>query len=288
MTEIYLDTYHLHSLTADLPTRVRQPLEGIESAAVRLDSYNRPGEHGTTIANALYGEQTITMEGSLHGRGAAAAEVQADYRRQRQLLRQAVSLTYDASGAIVPRVLSFTDLSGASWRISVVTRRFVMADTLPTFTTWMLELSATGFIESASATTTTLTLPQSSGVLIPALFPLQFGASSGGTGTVTNAGTAAAYPTITLQGPLINPVIVNETTGERMALILTLGASDTVVIDMARRTIVQGGGTNRMGARAAGSTFWALQPGDNTLRFGADSYDVGQAILTHRSAYLGV
>ncbi len=288
MTEIYLDAYHLHSLTTDLPTRARQPLSGIESAAIRLDSYNRPGEHGTTIANALYGEQTIALEGSLHGRGATEAAAQADYRRQRQLLREAVSIKRDANGTVLPRVLALTDLTGAVWRLNVVTRRFVLPDTLPTYGTWMLELAAIGFIESSTQTTLTLTLPQSGGVTIPATFPLVFGASSGGSVIATNDGTAETYPTITLQGPLINPALTNETTGERLALTLTLGASDTVVINMARRTILQGGTTNRMGAKAAGSTFWSLSPGDNTLRFQADAYDVGTATVAYRSAYLGL
>ncbi len=288
MTEIYLDAYHLHSLTVDLPTRVRQPLSGIESAAIRLDSYNRPGEHGTTIANALYGEQTIALEGSLHGRGATEAAAQSDYRRQRQLLREAVSIKRDANGTVQPRVLALIDLTGAVWRLNVVTRRFVLPETLPTYSTWMLELAAVGFIESATQTSLTLTLPKSGGVTIPATFPLVFGASSGGSLIATNAGTAETYPTITLQGPLINPSITNETTGERLALTLTLGASDTVVINMARRTILQGGTTNRMGAKSAGSTFWSLSPGDNTLRFRADAYDVGTATVAYRSAYLGL
>lgn len=283
MTDIYLDDYHLHSLVASLPSRVHRGLSGLESPEIRIDAYDNPGEHGTTIANTLYGQRLIALEGSIRGDTATV------YRANRQALREAVSLKRDANSYPIPRYLKFNDAGGYEYRVPVVTKRFQMVDTLPTRTDWLLELLATSYaIESETVSTLTVTLPQSGGVTFPITFPITFGASSGGTGTATNNGTAEAYPTITLTGPAINPTIYNETTGERIGLTLTLGASDSVVIDMARRTVLQGGSTNRMGAITTGSSFWALSPGDNLIRFAADSYDTGTANLSFRSAYLGL
>ncbi len=43
-----------------------------------------------------------------------------------------------------------------------------------------------------------------------------------------------------------------------------------------------------MGNKSAGSRFWSLAPGDNTIRFSADAYDVGTAVVAFRSALLGL
>ncbi len=46
MQDIYLDTYHLHSLSTLLPTRAKVPVSGLEAPEDRLDVYDRPGRHG--------------------------------------------------------------------------------------------------------------------------------------------------------------------------------------------------------------------------------------------------
>lgn len=54
--------------------------------------------------------------------------------------------------------------------------------------------------------------------------------TSNGVFTLTNAGTADSWPTFVLQGPLTNPAIVNQATGQQISYGGTLGPSDTVTI----------------------------------------------------------
>ncbi|MDP9356962.1 MAG: phage tail family protein [Chloroflexota bacterium] len=289
MREIYLDNYHLYSLTTPRPTSVSQPLEGLEDAETRLDVYNNPGAAGQTVANALAGGRTVVLDGSLHGSGATEASALADYLLQRRLLIAAVSHTYDAAGRLVPRILKFTDLDGRQYRLSVVKRRFTAPRELPTYNRWQLELVATkAVVESETLASLTLTLPISGGSADPFVYPRLYGASSGGSGNAINEGNADASPVITFTGPIPNPSLTNELTGERLALNLVLAAGDVVTVDTDGRTIVQGTSTNRMGARASGSTFWKLPPGSSPLRFAADAYDTGTATITWRSSFNGV
>lgn len=289
MQDIYLDGYHIHSLSIDQPTRAKTPLSGLESPEDRLDAYDRPGRHGQTVANALYGGRPISIQGSIRGSGATDAAKQADYRLQRQLFIQASSHQYDANGNPIPRILKLTDLTGAQYRVSVIKQKLTMPDANPTMGTWMLDLRATDWrIYAETLNTISISLPQSGGVTFPIIFPITFGSSSGGSSTVNNYGTVDSPPVITINGPVINPIISNDSTGEKIGLNLTLVSGDSVVIDTGNTTILQGNATNRMGYKNTGSTFWSLNPGDNAIRFSADAYDVGTAVIAYRSAFLGL
>ncbi len=87
---------------------------------------------------------------------------------------------------------------------------------------------------------------------------------------------------------MINPVITNLTTGSFLGLNLTLVSGDEVTIDTKNRTVMQGGTTNRMGSLTVGSTFWRLEPGDNTLTLTASAYDAGNASIYYRWTWEGI
>jgi len=180
-------------------------------------------------------------------------------------------------------------LDYSAYQVQVVTRSFQCELTSPTMGKWQLQLEAMDYIlESQTISTITGYLPQSGGVVYPVIYPIHFGASSGGSVVATNLGNAPAYPTVTLYGPMINPVVANDATGESIRLNLTLVAGDVVAIDMRRRLIVQGTATNKMGSLVQGSKFWAVLPGNNALRVGADTYDVGYATFAWKDARLGL
>ena len=96
-------------------------------------------------------------------------------------------------------------------------------------------------------------------------FNMRFNTGFGGTLTlpeveVTNFGNNTAYPLITLNGPLTNPVIVDSANGISMALSITLASSDTLVIDCRNKTIV----LNQISSRRSsynGIQFPSVPPG---------------------------
>lgn len=280
--DIYLDNYQLHSLSISLPTIVGRPLEGLSNPDIRTNVYDNPGDHGQTVTNALYGERVISLTGSIRGVDAA------DYQANRRALQQAVGLQHDADGYPVFRTLKL-NINGDQYRIPVSVKAFDMPYTLPLSTKWKLDLVATKWaLESEAVYSATVGLPQPGGLTWPTTFPITWSGSGGGNVTVVNAGTVAAFPIVTIWPPVISPTLTNATTGERIELNLTQGPGDLITIDMFERTITQGGETNRMGALAAGSTFWALEPGENVIYYSANAYDTSVVTLEWRSAFSGI
>jgi phage-related protein len=278
--DIYLDDYHLHSLSERLPTVVNS-MSGLRLPAIRLESYDNPGEHGQTITNTLYGERAISIQG--HIRGDSVDE----YRTNYDALIQAVSLQNDPLGNPVFRTLKLVTPTRTR-QLQVVTKDFDGDEVNPSHNSWKLELTGAQWaLSSDQLTSVTVGLPQPGGLTWPTTWPVRWNGGTTGRVTVSNAGSVAAFPTITIPGPVINPVLTNETTGERIGLNLTLGSGDTIVINLFERTVTQGGATNRMGFLAPTSSWWTLVPGENVLSYSADAYDSSQAEIDFYAAYGG-
>lgn len=135
----------------------------------------------------------------------------------------------------------------------------------------------------------------SGGVTFPATFPLSFGsASSGGLISLTNAGTFATDSTMTITGPVVNPIVDNVTQGLSLLLGITLSATDTLVLDTFARTVVlnpnaAGVGASRSSTLLYGSTWWSLPAGQTQLRYRNNgSYTTSQLTVSFRSAWLAL
>ena len=95
------------------------------------------------------------------------------------------------------------------------------------------------------------------------VYPIVYGATHGGSAVANNYGNTTAKPIITFYGPMENPVLTNDVVGKFLRLNLTVASGQRVVINTATPSIVQGSLTatpsdNRMGSRATGSVFGAL------------------------------
>lgn len=65
------------------------------------------------------------------------------------------------------------------------------------------------------------------------------------TTSVTNNGWATAYPTITMNGPITNPIFGNTTTGQYLSLSGSYTNTDTLIIDLENRLITLNGASAR-------------------------------------------
>jgi hypothetical protein len=129
-----------------------------------------------------------------------------------------------------------------------------------------------------------------SGYGYPRGYPRTYGGglSGGGGVNVSNNGTAISYPQITINGPCDNPYIINDSwptqTLPRIKLAGSLGVGDQIVIDMLYRTIRLNGTANRRNWISPPYDWWGLLPGDNFIRFGADTLSGAEAYLTYSDA----
>lgn len=99
-------------------------------------------------------------------------------------------------------------------------------------------------------------------------FELVFEGDGTATLDVVNEGNIATPPTLTITGPVVNPKVTNETTGEAIQTTgLDLDTDETIVIDVAARQAYLGGTTARPDLIDSSTTTWFdLDPGTNQLR----------------------
>lgn len=156
----------------------------------------------------------------------------------------------------------------------------------------LVELVATDpRIYSATQSTAMTGLSSSSGGMsFPATFPLSFGSvGSGGLVSVTNAGKFATDCTLTISGPVVNPIIDSVTAGVSLLLGITLGSTDTLVLNTAAKSIVLNGTASRTSSLMYGSTWFNLPPGTTQLRYRNNgAFTASQLTVAFRSAWLAL
>lgn len=100
-------------------------------------------------------------------------------------------------------------------------------------------------------------------------FNFGFGGASAvdGSTTLVNAGNKDADCTFNINGPISNPVIVHELTGNRLAFNIDLVSTDVLTVNLRNKTAVLNGSANRRGTMLGTSRWFLLSPGANTIRF---------------------
>jgi phage-related protein len=112
------------------------------------------------------------------------------------------------------------------------------------------------------------------------------GGSSSVTTTISNIGWATTYPTITIQGPITNPVIGNTTSGNILNFTGTYSALDTLEIDLYNQLITLNGNPARN--LLISGTWFDAPPGNSNFFFTGSSTLAGttQATVSWYSAYI--
>jgi hypothetical protein len=91
---------------------------------------------------------------------------------------------------------------------------------------------------------------------------------------IRNHGNFESLPFVRLYGPMTNPVIYNNTTGQQFALVGTIPANDHYEIDFVKRTVKNADGESRYSQVPITAEFFGLIPqhiGDNDISVSASS-----------------
>lgn len=120
------------------------------------------------------------------------------------------------------------------------------------------------------------------GIDLPAVFPLEFAGDGANILEVTNDGNFPTPPVFRIWGPVTNPILDNDTTGESLTTSgLALTSSDMAEVDMAARTFKVNGVDRPDFIDASATTWFELIPGDNALRLrGSDMVGIGSGGTT--------
>jgi hypothetical protein len=120
-------------------------------------------------------------------------------------------------------------------------------------------------------------------------FNFGFGTTTGTAGSASayNNGNKPADATIRIDGPVVNPTVVRDQSGDALAFNLTVAAGDYLTINLRNRTVLLNGSANRRSALLGTSKWFLLQPGANSILF-LGTAGVGgtpSMTVTYRSAY---
>lgn len=275
-----LASFTVNGLTVGRNTKIAiTRAEGFAAPVVQNSLFYRAGQHGARNPNSYWRERVMTLELSIRG------DSIADYVTQ----RNAVLLAYNLpqSG---PALATFTTIDGRNLQMMIYLRSITgpFERGQVSHGSMLVEIMAVDpYIFTQSETEVEIELPVAAGTAIPTAIPLSLAYGAGAGETITLLGSGLSYPTVTIVGPVTDPVIKNDTTGEEMQVEGEFTGSDTIVIDMDNQTITQNGTINLLDD--SNGTFWALHPGANLILFSSSTYDAAAlATVAYRDSYLGV
>lgn len=278
LTSAYIDDLQVHG-GADYGISGFQ----IGSPAPRAVTDLRPSEHGATDDTRYYGPRTIEVSGRILAADAASLWPLADALKGALVLGSWHVLKFRREGLDYDeRCLVRVD--------SPVDMPLVMGS--PRFLQWGVSLFAADprlYSDTESAGAYDPTTLGTGGLGFPLGFPLDFDVADGSAQlSVVNEGTIGTPPVYVITGPVLNPIIDNDTTGESIhTQDCDLASGDTLAIDVAARSVTLAGTTSRPDLIDVSLTDWGyLAPGTNLLRLrGSDmSAGVTELAVTFRSA----
>jgi Siphovirus-type tail component, C-terminal domain len=278
LTSAYIDDLQIHG-GADYGLTAFQ----VGSPAPRAVTDLRPSEHGATDDTRYYGPRTIEVVGRILADSTADLWPLADALKAALRLGSWHVLKFRRAGLTqdercLVRVDSPVDMPlvlGSTRMLQYGVSLFAADPRLYSDT-----LSSGSYDPTDSGT---------GGLAFPLDFPLDFDVADGSAQlSVVNEGTISTPPSFTITGPVTNPTIDNDTTGESIyTQELALASGDILTLDVATRTVLLAGTTSRPDLIDVSRTDWFyLATGTNLLRLRGSGMSAGETGLsvTFRSA----
>jgi hypothetical protein len=284
MKQIFLDNLCLHSTEFPNPFFISPSILGMGFPEIRTVEFNRAGQDGNYVSSQYFGPRTIKISGYLTSNDIVSFET------QRRAYLANCSPVKDSSGILLPRILRVKDMN-SDWRIISVQVIDSSLDPNNLLSgTFKLTLRTIDVAwQDDNLISTPISTLRRGGVVIPSILASVFSLGTGGLQTVVNSGDMPSFPIIALNGPLTNPLIQNQTTGNLMKLNMTIDSGTQVIIDMKNRTIIQGGVTNIISLKSSDSTFFPIMPGSNTILVSTDiSGESGNVVVQYRNNWIGI
>ncbi|GAK09632.1 phage tail family protein [Geomicrobium sp. JCM 19038] len=123
-------------------------------------------------------------------------------------------------------------------------------------------------------------------------FPMKFFffCKTGDDAIIRNDGDVATPVIIQFNGPSINPMVINKTTGQFVRINQQLNEGDVLEISTSTTNkYVRINGQNAMGYIDLRSVFWNLVPGRNVVSYEADEgHENARVLLKYRKQYVGI
>lgn len=243
-------------------------LEGIDLPTANMQEQKAPFQDGTTYLDVLFDPRTIVVTGSI-----TVAQDLSEIFIDRA---SALAVLNPKNG---PGVLTYTNDNGVytvSASVLVISYPDKPAD--DPRQTFQFQFYANDPYWYANTGLSVTMAIVTGGFTFPFSFPFSFGNYVGNipAGAI-NSGDSVTPVIITINGPSVNPVVTNTTTGELIKCNISLQPDDVLSINTkyGSKSIVLTSGagvvSNQMATLDVTSTFWQLAIGSNLLTFTDDS-----------------
>jgi hypothetical protein len=252
----YIDDLQIHQAAGYFLTRIT----GLGAPAPRSERQERAQRHGLIDLTQFYGGRVLSLEGAVQAVDIPTAWDLFDQLMRRLALGSSHTFRFRRSGRIFDEQCVFTVDSAVNAPVDIG---------IPLIEWGVTIVSADPRIYSASlnvAEYDPTTVAAGGGTDIPMVFPLVFTTSAVAHLVVVNQGQFQTAPVLTIHGPVASPVVDNDTVNASLALNVTLGSSDVLVVDVANRRITLNGASRPDLFVAQTSTWWELLPGENQVR----------------------
>lgn len=263
---------------------IQPELEGFAGLPpLRITDGQNAGQDGGWSTTPFYDARSLNIKGTIFAQ--TVTELEEKRRQLTQLAgnRQQMMLTWvtddGRSYSILAKTTALT--MGVTSTKTIQPYQLVMRADDPT---WYSSAGAGGAVVA-----TLRRYQEGGGFTIPFKIPLAISPDTPDS-PISNSGSTAVYPIITITGIAHSPKILNLTTNQYIEVMVDTKDGDTLIIDCSptRHTVTINGGNVYHGI-TAGSQFIHLDPGDNKLRLitKLDS-DTAVAKIRYNSGYIGV
>jgi hypothetical protein len=252
-------------------------VSGLDNAPYRVTKRDHEGVDGGFIDAEFETGRDITIDGTIYANG-----------QPMEAYLDSLKANWAPSTTLMP--LYFLNLENGI--------RMVRVKPLGVHYNWetlrrtgMANVSFSAYAEDPriyTATQQTVTFNVNATVYSGFGFPLGFSFGFGGVVVtsdgqfVNNAGNRPTPMVMTIVGACVNPIIICDTTNSTLQFNLTMGVSDTLVIDTQYKTVTLNGANRRSTLQNPGWFF--LQPGNNFVRFRSTSGTATMAMV-YRAAW---
>lgn len=253
----------------------------LDTAEVRQGVYDKPEFHGAVETNSFFSQRIGTLQGFV-----IPDPNMTVYNSRESRLKRASRAVKGES----PSVLTWTP-DGSSQRTMRLFRAGKIALTGRRPKNFVLPMSSPDpFVYSAAIHELTVVPGESSGdkgFSSPLVSPLKTEYNPSAQVFVANAGDAETWPEFIIYGPITNPTIYNNSTGESFTLTYTLAAGEKLYVNTLSRTVlleaVEGQAKlNRYEAYAKNfsiNKWWPLLPGNTSVKLLSAKYSEGAKLV---------
>lgn len=271
LTSAYVDDLKIHDV-AD-PAMVYALRSVKRTATPRRRDYEHAARHGITDRTKFYGAQVLDLAGYATGPDDASTQNNYEELESRFTLPGPHTFRFRRLGRTEDEQVTFTVAAGPDAPSEGYSRTVRWAASIVGADPRIYSATLKGGSYDPTASIA------GGGLVMPIAMPLVFTTTTTSELIVQNQGKAPTPPIFTIHGPVDQPIIDNDTTLESIYLLANLGTADTIVVDVAARSVKLNGAERKDLFDSTRSTWFELPKGQNALRLRGNNMAVGVTSL---------